>query len=359
MPWKKTYGFHPLAAWCANTGECLAMLLQPGNAGSNTVTDHTAVLADALAQIPGSSTAKILVRLDGAGATHGLHEHLTALKTHQRTVKFTTGWTITDVDEQAIAKLPEAASLNQDGTAVQEGYFVAELSGLSEREGWSKGLRLIVRRAKPSSRHAANLTDFEKKTGWKYSIIATNIRKMTRIAGSHQAQWLDALHRHHAVVEDRVRTNKAMGLHNLPTKSYRTTKAGCSPRTSPPTSMPGCVSWPSTTRAIWRAPSPVPCASASTTSPDASPTTPAADASASIRPGPGTARSPWPGIASPTSQPSPDDVIPPRRRPGRRPRTAPGNRGTPAQPQRHAKARHPLHGNITGKPPDPSARTHL
>ncbi|MFG3002286.1 IS1380 family transposase [Streptomyces sp. NPDC048340] len=221
--WKKTFGFHPLAAWCANTGECLAMLLRPGNAGSNTVSDHKTVLADALVQIPGASTAKLLVRVDGAGATHGLHAHLAALNTRRRTVKFTTGWTITDVDEQAIAKLPEAAwepSLNQDGS-VQEGYFVAELSGLSEREGWSKGLRLIVRRVKPSSRHTANLTDFEKKTGWRYSIIATNIRKMTRIAGSHQAQWLDALHRHHAVVEDEVRTNKAMGLHNLPLKSYR------------------------------------------------------------------------------------------------------------------------------------------
>ncbi|WP_405899260.1 transposase [Streptomyces sp. NBC_00727] len=43
---------------------------------------------------------------------------------------------------------------------------------------------------------------------------------MTRIAGSHQAHWLDALHRRHAVVEDEVRTNKAMGLHNLRLKSY-------------------------------------------------------------------------------------------------------------------------------------------
>ena len=32
--WKKGYGFHPLAAWCSNTRECLAMLLRPGNAGS-------------------------------------------------------------------------------------------------------------------------------------------------------------------------------------------------------------------------------------------------------------------------------------------------------------------------------------
>jgi len=38
--WKKGYGFRPLAAWCSNTRECLAMLLRPGNAGSNTFTGH-------------------------------------------------------------------------------------------------------------------------------------------------------------------------------------------------------------------------------------------------------------------------------------------------------------------------------
>ncbi len=220
--WKKTFGFHPLAAWCANTGECLAMLLRPGSAGSNTVTDHITVLRDALAQIPGSSSAKLLVRVDGAGATHGLHDHLQALNTRHRTVRFTTGWKITEADEAAIGRLPESAwevSLNQDGS-VQDGYFVAELTGLNGREGWSEGLRLIVRRVRPSARHREKITAFEAGTGWKYSVTATNIRRMTRIAGSHQAQWIDALHRHHTVVEDRVRTNKAMGLHNLPSKSW-------------------------------------------------------------------------------------------------------------------------------------------
>ena len=42
--WKKGYGFHPLAAWCMNTRECLDMMLRPGNAGSNTFTDHKEVL---------------------------------------------------------------------------------------------------------------------------------------------------------------------------------------------------------------------------------------------------------------------------------------------------------------------------
>ena len=49
---KGTYGHHPLCAWCDNTGEVLALLLRPGNAGSNTAADHIAVLTEAIAQIP-------------------------------------------------------------------------------------------------------------------------------------------------------------------------------------------------------------------------------------------------------------------------------------------------------------------
>lgn len=219
---KGTFGFHPLAAWCANTGESLAMELRPGNAGANTTTDHVRVLAAALAQIPGSSRSKLLIRVDGAGATHALLEHLHALNTTRRTVRYTVGWMITPADEAAIAMLPEAAweaSLAQDGQ-VQESYQVAELTGVNTRHGWPEPMRLIVRRVRPSGRHAKNLTAFEKRTGWRYSVLATNIGRMWGITGSHQPQFLDALHRDHAEVEDRVRTNKAMGLHNLPSSSW-------------------------------------------------------------------------------------------------------------------------------------------
>ncbi|WP_338898257.1 IS1380 family transposase [Streptomyces sp. TG1A-60] len=222
VTFKRMFGFHPLAAWCANTTESLAMLLRPGNSGANTVTDHIRVLTDALAQIPGSSTVKILVRVDGAGATHGLLEHLETLNTTRRTVRYTVGWKITEDDEKAIAKLPEAAwetSLHQDGS-LQEGYFVAELTGLNTREGWPQGMKLIVRRVKPTRRHLRKLTAFEKKTGWRYCITATNIGRMWGTAGSGHAQFLDVLHRSHACVEDRVRTNKAMGLDNLPSASW-------------------------------------------------------------------------------------------------------------------------------------------
>ncbi|MFF4232387.1 hypothetical protein [Streptomyces sp. NPDC001820] len=89
--------------------------------------DHIRVLTGALAQIPYSSSAKILVRVDGAGATHDLLRHLEALNTARRTVRYTVGWKIGEAEEQAMAKLPETAweiSLHQDGT-LQDGYAVA------------------------------------------------------------------------------------------------------------------------------------------------------------------------------------------------------------------------------------------
>ncbi|MEQ4725928.1 transposase [Nonomuraea sp. B19D2] len=212
----------PLACWCANTQESLAMLLRSGNAGSNTVADHVRVLSEALAQIPNSCQAKILVRVDGAGATHDLLTHLEGLNTTRRTVRYLVGWTITTLDEQAIAQLPATAwqdSLDQNG-GLQQGYHVAELTGLNQRNGWPEGMRLLVRRVRPSARHRKNLTAFEMRTGWKYSIIATNIGRMGGIAGSHHPQWLDAVARAHAVVEDRVRAGKAMGLRNLPSQDW-------------------------------------------------------------------------------------------------------------------------------------------
>ncbi|GGM68116.1 IS1380 family transposase [Micromonospora sonchi] len=225
---KRGFGFHPLGGWCANTGESLAMLLRCGNAGSNTVTDHIRVLAEAIAQLPVKYRRKILVRVDGAGATHDLLQHLEQMNRLWRTVKFTVGWTITDADETAIAALPVTAwtdGLQQDGTATDQAQ-VAELTGLNQRVGnWISGLRLIVRRTKPAARHAKKLTDLEKRTGWRYAIVATNIHRIHGVPGSHHPQWLDALHRSHAGVEDQVRTGKAMGLRNLPSKSWTVNQA--------------------------------------------------------------------------------------------------------------------------------------
>jgi hypothetical protein len=225
--WKKGYGFHPLGAWCRNTRECLAMMLRPGNAGSNTFTDHKEVLADALKQVPSRFRRRIIVRVDGAGASHDLVKHLLSLSSKRKTVLFTTGWMITAADEDAIRKVPADAwkpGTCQDGTA-EEDKDTAEITHLLSRaENWPDGLRFIVRRVKPSRRQMKNLTAFEKKTGWRYSVICTNIPDsgIPGVPGSHHPQFIDVLHREHACVETvGVRTAKSMGLRSLPSKSWQ------------------------------------------------------------------------------------------------------------------------------------------
>jgi len=223
---KMGYGFHPLGAWLANTGESLAMLLRPGNAGSNTFADHAAVLTAAIRQIPARMRSRLLIRVDGAGASHELLTHLLSLSSRRRTVLFSCGWAITQTDEQAIGLLPASAwqaAVDQDGV-VQQDKHVAEITHLLSRAaGWPAGLRWIVRRTRPSRRQAKNLTAFERATGWRYSIIVTSIpaaRGIAGVPGSHHAQFIDVLHRQHAVVEDGVRIAKSMGLRNLPSKTW-------------------------------------------------------------------------------------------------------------------------------------------
>ena len=212
----------PWMPWCPNTRECLAMLLRAGNAGSNTFTDHRDVLAAAIGQVPARFRRKILVRVDGAGAGHELVKHLLALSSPRRKTLFTCGWVITAADEDAIGNVPADAwkpGISQDGTA-EEDKAAAEITGLLSRAGnWPDGRRWIVRRVKPSRRQMNNLTAYEKKTGWRYSITCTNIPDsgIEGVPGRHHPQYIDVVHREHAVVETGgARTAKAMGLRGLP-----------------------------------------------------------------------------------------------------------------------------------------------
>jgi hypothetical protein len=228
--WKKGYGFHPLAAWIANTRECPDMLLRPGNAGSNTFTDHKEVLGGALKQVPAPFRKRVIVRIDGAGASHDLVKYLLTLSSPRKTLLFTCGWMITKTDEQAIMAVPEDAwkpGVRQDGRA-EDDKEITEITHLLSRAGnWPDGLRWIARRVMPSRRHLKNLTAYEKQTGWRYSITCTNIPDtgIPGVPGSHHPQYIDVLHRDHATVEtDGVRTAKAMGLRNLPSKTWQVNK---------------------------------------------------------------------------------------------------------------------------------------
>jgi cytochrome c1 len=321
--WKMGYGFHPLAAWCINTRECLDMLLRPGNAGSNTFEDHKEVLTAALKQVPASFRRRILVRIDGAGASHKLLEHLLTLTAKRRALLFTCGWIILDACEQAIASLPETAwqpGLLQDG-GLEDDKDCAEITHLMTRAGdWPSSLRFIARRVKPSRRHKKKMTALEKKTGGKYSITCTNIGHtgMTDVPGSQHPS---------SPACSSATTPPPGPTASAPPRPWdcatchpghtRSARAGSSPRTWPPTSPPGRASSASTTRENSATPPPARSAAASGASPPASSATPASGSSRSAPTGPGSKPS-WPAGSAPAPSRHPADQHQPPRRQGRR-----------------------------------------
>ena len=217
---KHTFGYHPLLAFCDNTGEFLAARLRPGNAGSNTAADHIAVLDQALAQIPDAHRHghPILIRADGAGCTKAFLGHVRALRGDAVNCEFSVGWTITAREHTAIALLRTSdwtAAIDTDGEPgpVTEA-AVAEITGLLPRgtlAAYPPGTGVIVRRERPHP--GAQLDLIEQHDGYRYTGVATDTR-----AGQHA--FLDARHRAHARVEDRIRTGRDTGLGRLPSRSF-------------------------------------------------------------------------------------------------------------------------------------------
>jgi Transposase DDE domain group 1 len=110
--WKKTYGHHPLTVFAdhgpAGTGEALAVLLRPGNAGSNTAADHIEATRLALAQLPRPVRRRVLIRTDSGGGTH---EFLNWLTRPGRRLAYSVGFTSTEDVQQAILRSPRMPGL--------------------------------------------------------------------------------------------------------------------------------------------------------------------------------------------------------------------------------------------------------
>jgi hypothetical protein len=219
--YKHTYGFHPILVTCDNTGELLAIKLRPGNAGANTATDHLDMLSEAFAQIPAPHRRRLLVRGDSAAASHAVLDWLIEQgRKGGRRVEYSIGWTIGEPERAAIAGIPTSVwspAINADGQ-IRDGAQVAELTGLLELSGWPDGMRVIVRRERPHP--GAQLTLFETRDGWRYTAFVTN----TQVGA---LQWLEARHRAHARVEDRIRCAKDTGLGRLPSREFAINQAWC------------------------------------------------------------------------------------------------------------------------------------
>ncbi len=137
----------------SGTGEPLAALPRPGNAGSNIAADHIEVTRKALAQLPFTTGTrpgrKVLVRTDGAGASHA---YLTWL--HKQRVSYSIGFGLTDAMVTALPDVSVSAwSIAVDAEEeVRDGAWVIDATGILDLTTWPPGMRVIIRKERPHPR---------------------------------------------------------------------------------------------------------------------------------------------------------------------------------------------------------------
>ena len=206
--YKHGYGFYPLGCWLDETGEALAAILRPGNAGSNTAADHFTVLGLALEQLPAEDLQReILVRADIGGQTHAF-----TADCREASIRFSVGYELGATVRQAILDLPETAweqAINANGQ-VRDGAWVAELTDHLDLSAWPHGSRVICRRERPHP--GAQFTVFDEH-GYRHTCFLTDQ------PGSDVAA-LELRHRGRARVEDSIRQGKDTGMRNLPHHAF-------------------------------------------------------------------------------------------------------------------------------------------
>ena len=209
--YKGGYGFHPMLAYLDGSREALAGVLRPGNAGANTAADQIAALDAALEQLPKRVAARepILMRADSAGATHALMDFC-----RDRQIGFSVGFDLTEPVRAAIIALPQdawVAALDQDGVPRDpEAAGIAEITHLLDLTGWPDGSRVLVRREIPHPGAQFSFTDHD---GHRFQAILTD-------QPDPDIAYLEARHRGHARVEDRIRTGKDTGMAKLPFQDF-------------------------------------------------------------------------------------------------------------------------------------------
>lgn len=203
--YKRGFGHHPLLAFLDATGEALAGILRPGNAGSNTASDHVEILALALAQLPIDPTeVEVVARADSAGLTHGF---VNACR--HSGVRFSIGYDLTEPVRSACLTVPARGwrpAVTADGSDDREGADVAEITDLIDLSRWPAGTRAIARREEPHPGAQLTFTDVD---GHRFQVFITD-------QTDRDIAYLEALQRGRGRAEKLICDLKNTGLTNLP-----------------------------------------------------------------------------------------------------------------------------------------------
>ena len=128
---------------------------------------------------------------------------------------------MTDQIRTAISRVPAKAwtpAVDAEG-GIRDGGDVVEVTDLLDLTRWPAGMRVIIRRERPHP--GAQLSLFEEHDGWRYQAVATN----TPYGTVGQLAFLEARHRAHARVEDRIRHAKDSGLGRFPSREFAINQA--------------------------------------------------------------------------------------------------------------------------------------
>lgn len=223
---KGGFGFHPLFCFADATGEALAGLLRPGNAGANNLTDHFTVLDAAVAQLPAEIAAghyhgddtsivkrAVQVRTDSAGCSTKF-----AAGCRSRNIGFAVVARTNANIHKGISRIQHDDRRWQDarrrtGDTAQRSH-VAEVTDLVDLTAWPEGTRLIVRRERlhPGAQRSLFPSSCYRYWGHYTDAEGTPVD-------------LDAHMRDHAHVEDHIKRLKDSGLERFPFRDLDANRA--------------------------------------------------------------------------------------------------------------------------------------
>ena len=157
---------------------------------------------------------KILIRTDGAGASHAFLEWL-----HGQRLSYSIGFGLPENTPQLLKKIPADVwtSAYDAHDEIRDGAWVAELTGLLDLSGWPPGMRVIARKERPHPGAQLRITDAD---GLRVTAFATNSTR-------GQLAALELRHRRRARAEDRIRCAKDTGLTNLPLHDFDQNQIWC------------------------------------------------------------------------------------------------------------------------------------
>lgn len=200
----KVRGYHPQFATCASTGMVLFSRLRGGSAGA--ARGAKSFLTETVSRVRGAgSTGRLTIRADSAfysravlGTAVKLGVEFSVTARHSKKIRAA----IEAIDDDAWTPIPYWLS-----TPEVSGADVAETSYTAFSGAEALDVRLVVRRVRPTP--GSQLALF---TTWDYHAFVTN--------RSGDLVEVEADHRRHAVVEQRIAELKSAGLAHLPSGKF-------------------------------------------------------------------------------------------------------------------------------------------